>query len=106
MTRLMLSLVAIASLGVAPATATFAGVISDSMCADNHKPMQMEPTDGGCAIACHDEHGAAYVLVDGRTVYQLSDQDTPKRFAGKRVKVVGTLDAATNSITVASIGAE
>ncbi len=44
-----------------------------------------------------------YVLVDAEHVYQLSDQKATKAFAGKKVKVVGTLDAKTSTITVASI---
>ena len=53
--------------------------------------------------ACIEEHDATYVLVDGKKVYQLSDQRAPKAFAGKKVTVVGTLDAATSTITVSSI---
>ncbi len=35
-----------------------------------------------------------YVLIDaGNTVYQLDDQITARRFAGKTVKVAGTVDA-------------
>jgi Protein of unknown function (DUF5818) len=106
MKLLLVSVVAAASLGVAPSTATFVGTISDSMCANNHAPMRMGPTDAECTVLCHEEHDAAYVLWDGTHAYQLSDQDTPKRFAGKRVTVVGTLDAGRGLIAVESITAE
>ena len=33
----------------------------------------------------------------------LSDQQTPEKFAGQKVKVVGTLDPKTDSIQVDSI---
>jgi hypothetical protein len=82
---------------------TFAGTISDSVCAMSHTAMRMGPTDAACTQACIEEHDATYVLVDGKNVYQLSDQSAPRAFAGKKVTVVGTLDAATNTIAVSSI---
>jgi hypothetical protein len=50
-------------------------------------------------------HGAAYVLVAGKNVYTLSDQQTPEKFAGQKVAVTGTLDAKTKTIKVTSIAA-
>ena len=41
-----------------------------------------------------------YVLYDGKNVYTLSDQQRPGKFAGRRVKIVGTLDAKTKTICV------
>ena len=82
---------------------TFVGTISDEMCALDHSAMRMGPTDAECTRACVEEHDAAYVLVDGAAVYRLSDQQAPKPFAGKKVKVVGTLDKASSTITVTSI---
>ena len=67
--------------------------------------MRMGPTDAECTIACISAHGAAYILYDGKNVYTLSDQRTPEKFAGQRVRVVGTLDAKTRTIEVDSIGA-
>ena len=46
---------------------TFAGTISDEMCALNHAAMRMGPTDAECTHACVEEHDAAYVLADGKT---------------------------------------
>ena len=100
----LLSLLAIAALSAAPGKQTFAGVITDSMCArGNHSKMQMGPTDAECTIACIREHGAAYVLYDGKSAYDLSDQQTPEKFAGKRVTITGTLNAKTHTIQVNSI---
>lgn len=67
--------------------------------------MQMGPTDAECTIACVAAHGATYVLYDGKNVYTLSDQQTPEKFAGRKVRVVGTLDAGARTIQVDSIAA-
>lgn len=97
------SLLAATTMGGAQAPATFDGTVSDDMCALNHAAMRMGPTAEECTRACVEEHDAAYVLVDGKHVYRLSDQVTPKTFAGRKVKVVGTLDEASLTITVRSI---
>lgn len=65
----------------------------------------MGPTDAECVLACLRAHGASYVLYDGKDVYELSDQEKPKEFAGKRVTVTGTLDGKTKTIQVDSITA-
>ena len=88
----------------APATQTFTGVITDSMCgAAGHASMRMGPTDAECTVACVQAHGSLYVLLSGKTVYELSNQQLPEKFAGAKVKVTGTLDAKTHTITVNSI---
>jgi hypothetical protein len=95
-----------AVLVAAPAKLTFTGLVTDSMCATaDHSQMRMGPTDGECAVACVQAHGATYVLFDGKRAYNLSDQKTPEKFAGKKVTVTGTLDAKTLTIRVDSIGA-
>ena len=106
MTYLLSSLLVVAALTAAPATETFNGTITDSMCGNaGHSSMRMGPTDAECTIACIDAHGALYVLLSGKNVYELSDQRTPQQFAGQKVTVVGTLDAKTKTIHVASIRA-
>ena len=65
--------------------------------------MKMGPTDAECARACNEEHDAAFVLYDGKTVYALSDPRAPAKFAGRKVTVTGTLDANTHTIRVVSI---
>ena len=98
---------AVVTLSAAAAPQTFVGTISDDMCAvAGHASMRMGPTDAECTRACVALHGAAYVLVSGRNVYRLSDQQTPDRLAGQRVRVVGTLDDKTKTIEVQSIAAD
>lgn len=106
MTRLVLSLLAMAALAAPQGKQTFTGAITDSECANaDHALMRMGPTDAECTIACVRGHGAAYVLYDGKEVYTLSDQQTPEKFAGQKVTVVGTLNAKTKTIQVDSITA-
>ena len=106
MKHLTLSLLAVAMLSAAPARQTFTGTVTDDICANaGHSQMQMGPTDAECAVACIGLHGARYVLYDGKNVYTLSDQQTPEKFAAQNVKVIGTLNAKTNTIEVESITA-
>jgi hypothetical protein len=101
---LLVSLVGVALLAAAPATQTFSGVVTDDNCANgDHSHMKMGDTDAECTTACIEAHGASYVLFDGKNAYTLSDQKTPEKFAGKKVTVVGTLDAKTKTIQVISI---
>ncbi len=104
MRPLILSVFVIAAVAAAQDTQTFTGTITDSECADtDHSHMQMGPTDADCTVACVVAHGAAYVLHDGKDVYELSDQQTPEKFAAQKVLVTGTLDADTRTIQVDSI---
>lgn len=106
MKPLMLCLLAIVALAQTPGKQTFTGIITDSMCpTGDHSHMKMGPTDAECTIACHMEHGAPYVLYDGKDVYNLSDQTTPEKFAAKKVAVTGTLDSKTKTIRVDSVTA-
>ena len=85
---------------------TFVGTITDNMCPmASHTQMRMGPTDADCAKACVAAHGAKYILWEGKTAYELSDQKTPEKFAAQRVRVTGTLDAKTKTIAVQSIAA-
>lgn len=84
--------------------ATFTGVISDNGCKGDHKAMNMG-NDAQCTTACVKAHGGKYVLWDGKEAYTLSDQKTPERFAGKKVTVMGTLDAKAGAIKVDSMKA-
>jgi len=85
---------------------TFAGTITDSMCARaDHSKMKMGSNDAECAIACADSHGAAYVLYDGKTSYTLKGKTELKKFAGQKVQVTGTLDPKTSTIQVDSVSA-
>jgi hypothetical protein len=106
MKHLVSSLLAVAALSAAQGKQTFTGTITDNMCAKaGHAQMRMGPTDAECTTACVSIHGAAYVLYDGKEVYALSDQRTPEKFAGQKVRVTGTLDPKTKTIQVNSISA-
>jgi Protein of unknown function (DUF5818) len=75
---------------------TFDGNISDKMCGAKH---MMEGGAKECTLKCV-EAGSKFVLAtpDGK-VYDLSDQDKPKEFAGEKVKVTGTLDGDTIQVS-------
>jgi len=87
-----------------PNQQTFKGVITDSMCGKDHAMMKVSP-DSKCVMECV-KHGSKYALFDGQTAYVLSDQKTPEQFAGKRVRVAGTLYEKTKILKVDSIAAE
>jgi type 1 fimbria pilin len=102
----LILLLTAAALAAAPGKQTFTGTITDDMCGKaDHSQMRMGPTDAECTVACVSAHGALYVLYDGKNIYTLSDQQTPEKFAGRRVKVIGTLDNKTKTIQVDSIAA-
>jgi hypothetical protein len=104
MKSLIFSLLIVATLAAAQAKQKFTGIITDNMCAlADHSRMRMGPTDAECTLACISAHGATYVLYDGKDVYALSDQQTPEKFAGKKVTVTGTLDAKTKTVQVDSM---
>ena len=101
---ILLALLLISGLEPAQGKRTFAGSITDSMCAAaDHSRMRMGPSDAECTIACVDAHGAAFVLYDGTTVFALSDQKLAEKFAGKKVTVTGALSADGRTIRTDSI---
>ncbi len=106
MKRFAITAILLATLALPQAKRKFTGMITDSMCeTGDHSRMKMGPTDGECTVACVQAHGALYVLYDGKEAYTLSDQQTPEKFAGKKVTVTGTLDAKAKKIQVESIAA-
>ena len=107
MRLLIFYLLVAAALAAAPAKQTFTGIITDDNCPKaDHSIMRMGPTDAECAMACLDAHGAQYGLYDGNDFYTLSDQRTPEKFIGIKVKVIGTLDTKSKTIQVDSITVE
>src|SRR4051794_7509604 len=95
------------------APGTFTGQISDSICAveGSHRDSMsmskdMGKTAASCATVCVDRMNAKFVLYDPahKKVYRLSDQAQARKFAGKDVKVTGTLKK--NDIAVTSIAAQ
>ena len=106
MKRELIIIIAVTGFSAAQGKQTFTGVITDSECSTaDHRQMQMGPTDAECVTACISDHGASYVLYDGKNMYELSDQKTPAKFAAQKVTVLGTLDAKMKTIQVDSIGA-
>jgi hypothetical protein len=91
---------------------TFNGEIMDSACAkmgSHDAMMKSHPnmkTAKDCTLGCV-KAGSQYVLYNSatKTVYQLDDQDQPERFAGQKVTVTGSVDAASKTIHVANIKA-
>jgi len=83
------------------ATEIFTGVITDSMCGNDHAMMKVSPNER-CVRDCV-KHGSKYALFDGKNVYVLSDQKSPEQFAGQKVKVTGTLYQKTKILKVDSI---
>ena len=105
--RVIPILVAIAALSVpsllAQDSKTYVGVITDTMCKTDHKPMKVSP-DATCVQECvGDGRTYKYALSDGKNVYTLSDQQTPAQFAGRQVKVTGVLYPKTNILKVERI---
>jgi len=85
---------------------TFTGTITDDECIRaDHSRMRMGPTDPECVLACVQSHSARFVFYDGKDVFDLSDQQKPRAFAGQRVQVTGTLDNRTKMIQVDSMTA-
>jgi hypothetical protein len=75
---------------------TFTGVITDEMCGNDHKMMNVTP-DSKCVTECV-KAGSKYALVSGAKVYKLSDQAAPAKFPGQKVKVTGTLSGDTIAV--------
>ena len=91
----------------------FIGEISDSQCAMNvhslsrsHREMTSKKTMGtdraSGARSCVGL-GGEWVLRSGDKIYRLKSQIGIEEFAGQNVKVIGTLDAKTNTINNAGI---
>jgi hypothetical protein len=82
---------------------TFTGIITDTMCGANHKPMKVAP-DAKCVIECvKNDKQNRYALFDGTNLNTLSDQQTPEKFAARKVKITGTLYEKTKILAVDSI---
>jgi hypothetical protein len=82
---------------------SYKGVITESMCVNDHKTMNMGP-DPDCIRQCVKAgKGVKYVLWDGQTSYKLSDQQTPEKFAGQKVKITGTVYQKTAILKVDKI---
>jgi hypothetical protein len=98
----------------AGAVKTFRGEISDSQCALNvhsltrsHKEMLKSKSMGGtsrsCSQYCIEHLGGELVLSSGATVFHLDNQSAAREYAGRKAKVVGTLDPKSKTVHVVSI---
>jgi hypothetical protein len=82
---------------------TFTGVVTDTMCGSNpHSNMMKDKTDAECVGLCA-RGPNGYALFDGTTVMKLSDQKTPAKYAGLRVRVTGVYDEKSKTLKVTSI---
>ena len=79
---------------------SWTGTVSDSHCGAKHA--EASDAAAGCVASCV-KGGAKYVLVSGGKVYQLDAQDKFADFAGRSVKVSGSMKG--DAITVASVEA-
>jgi len=99
--------------------AMFRGEISDSQCAFNvhsltksHAEMLKSKsgaaghTPATCSIYCIERLGGKFVLVSGKNVYHLDNQNMPRRFVGEKVRLHGVLDLKTDTIHVVDMEAE
>jgi hypothetical protein len=95
----------------------FTGEIADSSCAYNvhslsrsHKEMlkskEWGTTAADCTRRCVNKFGASYVLVHNNQVYRLEQQAMAEKFAGQKVKIVGTLDGSDKPIHIENIETE
>jgi hypothetical protein len=81
---------------------TYEGMITCSHCGAQHPP-KLDRSAASCTLACI-HAGAAFALVDGEKVYQLTG-NTPllKKFAGQRVQLTGVAHGSAIDVsTVAS----
>ena len=81
---------------------TFTGIITDTMCAADHSHMGVAPNDK-CVRECVKSGNGQYkyALLDAnKKVYVLSDQQTPEKFAARKVKIMGTLYEKTGILKV------
>ena len=98
----------LAALLTVPATAAepskaYVGTVTDTMCKTDHAAMRVTP-DTKCVRDCvGDGKTYKYAWTDGKVTYTLSDQETPAKFAGERVKIIGVLYAKTRILKVERI---
>ncbi|HYX52320.1 MAG TPA: hypothetical protein VE783_02645 [Candidatus Limnocylindrales bacterium] len=97
---------------------TLHGEITDSQCAFNvhsdarsHEWMIKKGVEGAndarsCTLHCVKDMGGKYVLVSKDEVYRLDDQVAAEKFAGLKVKAVGTIDSKTKTMHVAKLEAD
>lgn len=98
------------------ATVSLHGAIMDSQCAFNvhsdahshdwmtKRGIQGASDEASCTRICVKDMGGSYVLVVKNEVYKLDDQVKAEQFAGKKVKISGTLDAESHIVHIFEMG--
>ena len=93
-------------------TVVLHGSVMDSQCAFNvhsdahshdwmtKRGVQGATDEASCTQHCVKDMGGSYVLVAKKDVYKLDDQVKAEQFAGKKVKVSGTLDEAGHTVHI------
>ncbi|MDQ6698627.1 MAG: DUF5818 domain-containing protein [Acidobacteriota bacterium] len=102
--RLLTTMLLATSIYAAEKSKSYTGVITDEMCGADHKVMGVSP-DSKCIQDCIKDMKSKYALATGGKVYVLSDQKSPEQFAGKKVRIEGTLDEKGKTLNVKSIAA-
>lgn len=83
----------------------YRGVITDTMCGANHAHMGIQP-DEKCVRECVKGGRYKYALLDAQgKMMVLSDQQTPEKYAAKKVKIRGVFYEKTGILRVDSIAA-
>ncbi len=81
----------------------YTGVITDTMCGADHAHMGIQP-DEKCVRECVKSGRWKYALIDDKgKMMVLSDQQTPEKYAAKRVKIRGVYFGKTGILRVDSI---
>jgi hypothetical protein len=89
----------------------FTGEIGDTQCAMNvhsldksHKEMlkvkSVGKTAADCTLYCIKNRGGRFVLHNKDKIYRLDKPELVEGYAGQKVRVIGTLDAQTETIEV------
>jgi hypothetical protein len=92
----------------------FTGEIADTPCAMNVHSLDKTHTEmlkvrgvgttaADCVSYCVKNRGGRYALQTRHNVYRLDNQSLAAGFAGRKVKVTGTLDPKSETIQVTSI---
>lgn len=93
-------------------TVSLRGAIMDSQCAfnvhsDTHshdwmtkRGVQGATDEESCTQHCVKDMGGSYVLVVKKDIYKLDDQVRAEQFAGKKVRMNGSLDASTHTLHI------
>jgi hypothetical protein len=111
-TLMLLSVYSLAKDKPKDTTVNLHGAIMDSQCAYNvhsdahshdwmtKRGIQGATDEESCTHHCVKDMGGSYVLVVKTEVYKLDDQVKAEQFAGKKVKINGSLDADTHIVHV------